>query len=101
MGGFYATPQDFLAQDESRRGIMYAEKHKSLKDSFHVAVSASLDVELPTLSPLLKAIAQAPGRCFKLYASERTLCTFFKNDRERHTASSEEGFRSRHAGRAS
>ena len=78
MGGFYATPQDFLAQDESRRGIMYAEKYKSSKDSFHVAVSASLDVELPTLSPLLKAIDQAPGSCFKLYLSERKLCRFFK-----------------------
>ena len=78
MGGFYATPQDFLAQDESRRGIMYAVKHRDLRDSFHVAVSASLEVELPTLSPLLKAIAQAPGSCFKLYASERRLCRFFK-----------------------
>ena len=26
MGGFSATPQDFLAPDESRRGIMYAVK---------------------------------------------------------------------------
>ncbi len=78
MGGFNATPQDFLAQDESRRGIMYTEKYKRSKDSFHVVVSASLDVELPTLSPLLRAIAQAPGSCFKLYLSERKLCTFFK-----------------------
>ena len=78
MGGYYATPQDFLAQDGSRRGIMYAVKHKSLKDLFHVAVSPSLAVELPTLLPLLKAIAQAPGSCFKLYASERKLCRFFK-----------------------
>ena len=79
MGGCYATPQDFLAQDGSRRGIMYAVKYKNLKDSFHVAVSPSLAVGLSTLLPLLKAIACAPGSCFKLYASERKLCKFFKN----------------------
>ncbi len=34
MGGFYTTPQDFLNQDESPRGIMYTEKYKSSKESF-------------------------------------------------------------------
>ena len=101
MGGFYATPQDFLARDESRRGIMYAVKYKDSKDRVHVAVSASIEVELPTLAPLLKAIAKAPGSCVMLYESERKLCTFFQKERARHTANSEEGFRSRHAGRAS
>ena len=27
MGGFYATPKDFVQQDESPRGIMYTEKY--------------------------------------------------------------------------
>ncbi len=26
MGGFYTTPQDFLNQDESPRGIMYTKR---------------------------------------------------------------------------
>ncbi len=71
MGGFYTTPQDFLNQDESPRGIMYTE-------GFYVAVSAALAVELLIQSPLLRAIAVAPGSCFKLYLSERKSCKFFK-----------------------
>ena len=78
MGGFYATPKDFLKQDESPRGIMYTEKYKSSKQSFHVAVSAKLADELPTLPQLLRAIALAPGSSFKLYLCERKLCRFFK-----------------------
>ena len=76
MGCFFATPPDFLSQDV--RGIRYTEKYKSAKQSFHVAVSASLANEMPTLQPLLRAIAQAPGSCFNVYGSERQLCKFFK-----------------------
>ncbi len=43
-----------------------------------MAVSAALADELPTLPPLLRDIALAPGSCFKFYLSERKLCTFFK-----------------------
>ena len=57
---------------------MYTEKYKSSKQSFHVAVSAALAVEFPTLPQLLRAIAQAPGSCFRFYLSERRLCKFFK-----------------------
>ncbi len=78
MGGFYATPQDFLCKGESPRGIMYTEKYKSSKESFHVAVSAALADELPTLPQLLRAIAMAPGSCFMFCLSERKLCKFFK-----------------------
>ena len=49
LGGFYATPHDFINQDEPPRGIMYTEKYKCPKESFHVAVSAALAAELPTL----------------------------------------------------
>ena len=78
MGGFYATPQDFVKQDESLRGIMYTESYRSSKQSFHVAVSAKLADELPTLPQLLRAIALTPGSCFHFYLSERKLCKFFK-----------------------
>ena len=43
-----------------------------------MAVSAALAVELLIQSPVLRAIAVAPGSCFKLYLSERKLCKFFK-----------------------
>ncbi len=78
MGCFSATPQDFLCNGVSPRGIMYTEKYKTSKMSFHVAVSAALAVELPTLPQLLRAIAMAPGSCFMFYLSERKLCKFFK-----------------------
>lgn len=75
-GGFSATPKDFLCT--SPKGIMYTEKYKSSKNSFHVAVSAGVSDELPTLPQLLRAIAQAPGSCFKFYLSEHKLVKFFK-----------------------
>ena len=76
MGRFYATPQDCLNQDESPRGIMYTEKYKrGCISRFHGAVSAALADELPTLPQLVRAIALAPGSCFKFYLSERKLCT--------------------------
>jgi len=78
MGCFYATPKDFLRKEDAPRGIMYTEKYKSSTQSFHVAVSAKLAEELPTLPQLLRDIAQAPGSCFKFYLSERKLCKFFK-----------------------
>ena len=43
-----------------------------------MAVSAKLRDELPTLPQVLRAIARAPGSCFKFYLSERKLCRFFK-----------------------
>ena len=78
MGCFFATPRDFVENGALPRGIMYTEKYKSSKQSLHVAVAASLANELPTLQPLLGAIAQAPGSCFNVYGSERQLCKFFK-----------------------
>ena len=76
MGCFFATPPDFLSQDV--RGIRYTEQYKNAKRSCHVAVSAFLANDMPTLQPLLRAIAQAPGSCFNVYGSERQFCKFFK-----------------------
>ena len=77
MGGYYATPKDFVNYARPP-GIMHTEKYKSSKDSLHVAVSATVAEELPTLPPLLREIAQAPGSCLHFYLSARKLCKFFK-----------------------
>ena len=50
MGGYYATPKDFVNYARPP-GIMYTEKYKSSKDSLHVAVSATVAEELPTVPP--------------------------------------------------
>ena len=76
LGGFLCTPKSFL--DSKPRGVTYAENYKSSKASFHVAVSASLGHDMPTLPQLLKAVAQAPGSCVRFYMSERELHKFFK-----------------------
>ena len=79
LGCFYATSQDFLKNDDgSPSGIAYKGNFKNPKHSFHVAASAALAGELPTLPQVLRSIAQAPGSCFKFYLSERKLCKFFK-----------------------
>ena len=77
MGCFVATPPDFLKSGVSPPGIMYKEKYKTSAQSYHVAVSAALAEEMPTLAHLLRAIAQAPGSCFRFYLSERKLFKFF------------------------
>ena len=53
-------------------------KYKNPKQNFHVAVSAALAADLPTVPLLLRKIALAPGSCFKYYICERKLCKFFK-----------------------
>ena len=80
MGGFYATPQDRLSQDESPRGIMYTETYKrgcishvAVSAAFHGAVSAALADELPALPQLVRAIALALRKFFNVYVSERKL----------------------------
>ena len=78
MGCFCSTPKDFLRADETACCIMYTETYKDPKRSFHVAVSAALAGEMPTLMQLLRAIATAPGSSLKCYLSERKLCKFFK-----------------------
>ena len=77
LGCFYATPKDFLSPSPS--GITYKEKCKSSKQHFHVAVSASLATELPTLPQLLRGIAQAAGSCLHFYLSEKKLRKFLKH----------------------
>ena len=78
LGCFYVTPKDFLSGDETKNGIMYTQVYNDPKRSFHVAVSAALAGELPTLPELLRAIAVAPGSCLKYYLSERKLCKSFQ-----------------------
>ena len=80
LGGFWATPKDFLRKDDAPRGISYKQAFNNAKQLYHVAASAALARELPTLPLLLRALAEAPGSCVKYYKSERELCrTFTKN----------------------
>ena len=88
MGGFYATPQDRLSQDESPRGIMYTETYKrgcishvAVSAAFHGAVSAALADELPTLPQLVRAIALAPGSC-SIFTCANASCASFLKDCE-------------------
>ena len=76
-GAFYTTPTAF-AQQDSPEGIQYTEKLRSSKRSYyHVAVTAALEKELPTLPHLLRALSQAPSGCVVYYMSPKKLCKFF------------------------
>ena len=59
-------------------GITYKEVYKSSKQKWHVAVSASVAKDFPTLPVVLRAIACAPGSCCKFFVSDTELCKFFK-----------------------
>lgn len=79
MGGYTATAQDF--QDDTKRplcGVMHQERYKASKQTYHVAVSARLAEDFPTVPQVLEAIARAPGSCFQYYRSTRSVCKFFK-----------------------
>ena len=78
LGCFCAAPKDFLREDGTQRGLTYKQAYNDPKRCFHVAVSAALAGELPTLPLLLSAIAVAPGSCLKYYLSERKLLHFFR-----------------------
>ena len=76
MGCFHAAPNDFLSS--SPRGITYSASYSDPATAFHLAVSADLAQEFPTLPGLLRCIAQAPGSRLCYYLSERKLQKFFK-----------------------
>ena len=76
LGCFLTTPQVFC--QDAPRGIMYGEAYKNDKHRFHVAVTASMGNDLPTLPQLLRAVAGAPGSTCKFYVSERKLCKVYK-----------------------
>ena len=77
VGAFFTTPIDFARQD-SPQGIQYTEKLRSSTTTYHVAVTAGLQAHLPKLPLLLRALAQTPGACVKLYLQPKKLCKFFK-----------------------
>ena len=83
VGAFFTTPLDFARQD-SPRGIHYTEKLRSSTTTYHVAVTADLQADLPTLPHLLRTLAQYPSGCVKLYLKPKKLCKFFKKHAKRH-----------------
>ena len=58
-GAFFTTPEDFARQDLPT-GIQYTEKLWSSRTSYHVAATANLQADLPTLPHLLRALARTP-----------------------------------------
>ena len=76
-GAFYTTPADF-AQQDSPQGIQYKEKLRSSKTNYHVAATASLEEDLPTLPHILRALTATPNGCVIYYLHPKTLGKFFK-----------------------
>ena len=79
VGAFFAAPIDFSRQD-SLRGIQCTEKLRSSTTTYHVAVTADLQTDLPTLPHLLRSLAETPGGCVKFYLKPKKLCKFFKKE---------------------
>ena len=76
VGAFFTTPIDFL--QALPPGIQYTEKLRSSTTTYHVAVTADLQADLPTLPHLLRTLAQSPSGCVQLYLKPEKLCKFFK-----------------------
>ena len=66
-----------MTQAAPPRGIAYTGQYKIANQKWHVAVSAAVAAEFPTLPQLLLSVARAPGSGCNLYMSERRLCKFF------------------------
>ena len=90
LGCFCAAPRDF--QEELPKGLQYEEKYKSSKQSFHIAVSAELAEDLPTMPQVLRAIAEAPGSCLSFYRSERKLGRFYKRELKKNPKAKPKAF---------
>ena len=76
-GAFFTTPTDFARKDYPP-GIQYTEKLRSSPATYHVAVTAALQADLPTLPHFLRALASAPSGCVKFYLKPQKLCKWFK-----------------------
>ena len=79
MGGYTATAKDF--EDDIKRplcGVMHQQRYKASKQTYHVAVSAGLAQDFPTVPQVLEAIAGQPGSCFQYRFSAESLCKFYK-----------------------
>ena len=76
-GAFFTSPQDFAGQD-APRGMLYTKKLWSSTTAYHVAVTASLQEDFPTLPHLFRFLAQSPSGCVQFYLNPEKLCTFLK-----------------------
>ena len=76
-GAFFTTPEDFARRDLPK-GIQYIEKLLSSRTTHHVAVTANLQADLPTLPHLLRALAMTPRGCVKFYLNPKKLCKWVK-----------------------
>ena len=76
-GAFFTTPDEFARRDLPK-GIQYTEKLWSSRTTYHVAATATLQADLPTLPHLLRALAQTPRGCVKFYLNPKKLCKWVK-----------------------
>ena len=76
-GAFFTTPIVFAWQD-CPEGIQYTEKLRSSRTTCHVAATANLQADLPTLPHLVRSLAQTPGGCVKFYLQPKKLCKWVK-----------------------
>ena len=65
-------------EEDAKENRQYTEKLRSSDKSYHVAVTAALQADLPTLPHLLRSLAQGPSSCVKYYLKPKKLCKFFK-----------------------
>ncbi len=85
MGAYSATPGDFLHQTKGPRcGILFKERFRASRQTFHFAVAERLAGERPTLTPLRRAIADAPRSCFQFYPCANALRKKYKSKKEKN-----------------
>ena len=76
-GAFYTTPAEF-AQQDAPQGIQYTEKLRSSKQHYHVAATAAVQADLPTLPYILRALSRTPSGCVIYYLDPKKLRKYFK-----------------------
>ena len=59
--------------------MVYTEQLRSSTTTYHVAVTASLQEDFPTLPQLFRILAQSPSGCLRLYLGPKERCKTFKN----------------------
>ena len=79
VGAYFTSPTNFAKQDLPR-GIQYKEKLWSSTTSYHLAVTAGLQEERPTLPHIMRTLAQSPSSCVHYYLNQEKLFKFFRKN---------------------
>ena len=79
-GAFFTTVSDF-AQKDSPEGIQYSDHLRKSKTTHHVAATAKLLADLPTLPHVLRTLAEMPGGCLRFYFDPEKLRQYVKTQK--------------------